>query len=589
MRITEATTVGGAGVGGKMPGAIQELKIGPFSGGINTHSDKSAIADSEMVDCNNLDIDLDGSLLARPPWTLLRSDTLSTVASPTSPFSYQRILGTFVYGGNRVIFFQNVNATTPSSAQVYQYWLDGPQAGTRVALTGGIPNQNYTKAIRYEDKIYVVPAPDSALGGFSYDLTTVPATACVAIAGMPGGNSAVVYKFAMFIGGGKTTNRSRVFFSNLADPTTWPAANFFDIAPGDGYAVEDFLIYQDNILIAKDNSTYVLAYDASPLNAIVRLVNNTIGVKGPYCMVPYENSVFFLTYGQVYEMLNYNFTRVSTKIFSITQTLDQTLPAAGNPFNATWGPWPIFIATMGDRLVCRLYNTIYVYHLRVRAWTRWTSADVTVQYFGPPMEIDRTNTTTVLGFKSYVASTSLNITTDSAGPGSSASLSRYEKLLKFEDHFEGTFTENGQITPTPVPISSFVVTKVYDINLSHRFKRIMHWGVDMVSSGAVTGILFPFTIAYVPTWGQLSTYKWSQLNTWQYPLFTVPQTSTTVTPSGQTVISRRFIRFPKSLRFRMLQFQVSSSYSGNTTDGPVRVYTLTAFIGSKAIVPAAVN
>jgi len=42
--------------------AVRELKIGPYAGGINRYSDISAIADDEMVDCTNFEIDLDGSL-----------------------------------------------------------------------------------------------------------------------------------------------------------------------------------------------------------------------------------------------------------------------------------------------------------------------------------------------------------------------------------------------------------------------------------------------------------------------------------------------------------------------------------------------
>jgi len=43
------------------------------------------------------------------------------------------------------------------------------------------------------------------------------------------------------------------------------------------------------------------------------------------------------------------------------------------------------------------------------------------------------------------------------------------------------------------------------------------------------------------------------------------------------------------LRFRLIQFKVQMTTSGNTVDGPARLYSLTAFIGGKQIVPKAVN
>lgn len=563
-----------------MPGAVQELKIGPFSGGINSHADKSAIADAEMVDCINFDIDLDGSLVARPPWQLKYSAVLSTGSTVGNSFSYANILGTIYYNNTRFVVFQMINSNTTSTDTVYFYYLDGPNAGLAI-LQVGLPQFRWTKVIRYDNVIYFIPQPDAATGGASLDLTTGTPTA---IAGMPGGNEAVVYKFSLFIGGGKSTNRSRVFYSALANFTSWPGANFFDIAPGDGDAVQDFIIYQDNILIAKDTGSYVLAYDASPLQAIVRLVSNYIGVKGPNCLVAYENSVFFAVYTEVYEMVNYDFTRISTKL---PFQMDKSINNAYGFTSAVWQQ-PVWMSNVTDRLICRFYNNLYVYHLRLRSWTRYTSADVNINNIGPIFEVERnTAVSNSENFRTYVSSTSLNFTMDSGGFVNGAAFNRYVKLFFMQDRYENTNVENGNINPVPVDITSTIITKVFDIGISHRFKRLMHWGVDVITSRSITGTLFPFSVSYSNTWGQLATYKWSQLNTWAYPLSAAPQTVVTNTISSGVL--RRFIRFPKSLRFRLLQFQVDMVYSGNTTDGPDRLYTVTAFIGSKQLVPHSVN
>lgn len=555
-----------------MPGPAQELSIGPFSGGINQFSDKSAIADNELEDCINFDVDLDGSLKSRPPWSLLYG--LATTVTIGFPSQYQIILGTYVYGGVRFILFHTRLDGAATGATVQIYWVDGPNAGTTINV--GTGDGYFTTSIRYEDVIYIIPSPNSSTGGYSYDLTTGTLTA---IASMPKGNAAVVYKDTLYIGGGNSTNKSRLRFSALATFTSWPASNFFDINPGDGDTLQDFLIYQDNILLAKDNATYVLAYDTTPAQAVVKNINSAIGVKGPYCLVPYENSIFFLQYSTVYEMVNYDFTRVSTKI---PFDLDANVQYNENMV-AAW-KFSVFLSLVGDRLIARFFNRIYVYHLRIKSWTRWESADNNIQNIGPIFELDRTNSSLSQGWKTYVACSALTNVIDDQGSGFNT---LYSKIFKLEDNYDSLTVENGNVISTPVDISCRAVTKVYDIGISHRFKRLMHWGVDMVTANDVTGTLYPLSMAYRVRWSELHSVTWDQLQTWGYPLFVAPST-TQVSPITNRV-DRRYIRFPKSLRFRLLQFQIDVKTQGNTTDGPARLYTITAFVGSKQLVPAAVN
>jgi hypothetical protein len=46
----------------------QPIQVGPFIGGLNTFSDDTSIADNELVLAENWDLDLDGSLVSRPPF-----------------------------------------------------------------------------------------------------------------------------------------------------------------------------------------------------------------------------------------------------------------------------------------------------------------------------------------------------------------------------------------------------------------------------------------------------------------------------------------------------------------------------------------
>ena len=558
--------------------AVRELKIGPYAGGINRYSDISAIADDEMVDCTNFDIDLDGSLKSRPPWNLLFASQFTNAAGGSSPpRDFQLILLTGTYESIRFVIFQSNHTGT---GVAYIYYLDGPNAGTMATISAG----SFSTATRYADDVYLTPDVDgvNSLGtGMKYVLNTGVVTS---IPNMPRGTSSTVYKDRLWIGGRRGTPfPSRLFFSDLANFASWPGTNFFDINPGDGDALQDLIVYQDNLMLFKDSATYVLSYDTGPAQAVLQLVNGDIGVMGPRCVVAYENSIFILKYNQVFEMINYDFTRVSVKL---PFEYDSTTPGA---INAQSWIYPIWMRLCGDRLVARFYNRLYIYHLRLRAWTRWESQDVNIQGLGPIMLLDATNTQTdtKLGHNTYVATSSLLKNEDSAGIGVSGNWKVYVKLFRFDDQYDGVSVEDGDITPSSVDIQLSMLTKAYDIGVSHRFKRLMHWGVDTITGRTVTGIIFPFSISYKVTWGQLHALQWSQLNTWGYPLFVIPNTPQTQ-PVGAG-LARRYIRFPRSLRFRLVQFEVDMLTVGNTSDGPARLYSLTAFVSGKQLVPKAVN
>jgi hypothetical protein len=559
---------------------VQELKIGPYAGGINQYSDVSAIADNEMTDCVNFDIDLDGSLKSRPPWELLYG-TSATIASGTlPPVSYQLLLGSFVYQGVQFIIF---NSCHTGAFAAWIYFLGGANNGTIQKIADG----TYQAAIRADDTVYLAPGPEGSnvsLGtGQSYRLSDGLVTA---LPNMPRGYAATIYKDRLWISGRRgIVNSSRLFFSDLASYGVFQGASFFDINPGDGDAVNELIVYQDNLVIFKDNKTYVLSYDQGPPQAVLQPVSTTIGVMGRNCVIAYENSIFLLQYNEVYEMANYTFTRVSVKV---PFEYDHTTPFEGqtSTVDEYWA-FAQSLSVVGDRLYARFFNRLYVYHLRLRAWTRYESNDQSINYIGRVIRLDNTNTDLNRGYESYVAASALAKVTDPNGFGGSGAWKGYLKLFIMQDRYEDTVTETGSIAPLAVDINCQMVTKAYDVGLSHRFKRLLHWGIDCITGRDTTGTLFPFTIAYRVTWAQLHAYQWHNLNTWGYPLFVIPDIIVGQ-PQGAG-LERRYVRFGTSLRFRLLQFQVELLTSGNSSDGPARLYSITAFVSAHQLAPEAVN
>src|SRR5690349_15024569 len=165
--------------------AVRELKIGPYAGGINTYSDVSAIADDELADCVNFDIDLDGSMKSRPPWELLTSDSILT-GGPTRVACFQEILITGTYESIQFII---VTSNHEGTNTAYVYYIDGPNAGDLLPIADGI----FSRAHRYDNNIFLVPGRNAldTQGGAKYVLDSGLVTS---IPTMPKGDASAIYK-----------------------------------------------------------------------------------------------------------------------------------------------------------------------------------------------------------------------------------------------------------------------------------------------------------------------------------------------------------------------------------------------------------
>jgi len=329
-----------------MPGG-KALRVGPFIGGLNLGSDPTAIADAELVICKNYELDIDGSLISRPPFQELDGQSAWT----------ERILLLCE------AIFNGVHYLIGSNTDGVFYYING----TWTLITNTF---KAAAAVQYADKVYFVPHPTSGTGG-KWD----PSGGFVAVGAIPKGQACVIHKERLFVAPGtaSTTNSTRLVFSNTGNFDAWTGTDFIDVGQGDGNKLIDVTVYQDNLLLFKDQTTYVLAYDVRPTDAVVRKISQTIGVEGQFCVVNYENQVYVFHNGWVYEVVNYDFHRLNTKVPFV---FDTTAPSA---FSAE----PFCLAILGDRLVVRYYNRTYVHGLRTRTWTEWASDRSAVHYFGP--------------------------------------------------------------------------------------------------------------------------------------------------------------------------------------------------------------
>lgn len=502
-----------------MPGS--PVKIGPFTGGLNTYSDPTMIADGECADLINLDIDLDGSLINRPSIKVaLSSGGLGAV-----------LLGTYV-----------------SDTEIYYIIRDAANVVRAHTISSGVPfvtivTADISGVVQYMNKLWLIAKPGGITNGGSWD----PVAGFTSVPAVPRGESAAIYKERLFIGSGPlATNGNRVNFSNPANFSLWtPGTDFFDVANGDGQFIVKLFTFKGNIAIFKNRSTYIFGYDATPAKGQVEIVNSSIGLSARTAFVEFENVLYVVFGSLVYSIQNWNWDIINVKVQFVQYNSKSRISSSD-----------VSLSIVGNRLICRYFDNHYVYGLRTKAWSVWrfNKADYDPSFWMRHPNIDAATSNII-----YVAG------------GYDNNDARWYLM------------QDNPISPYVEYFDINMTTKTYDYNVPYTFKRLFYWGVDLLSKSPVTFLVHP-TLYNVPVkWSELKGLKWSSLMTWARPIdisLDVTDSASSANPSG----TRVFIRLLKSLRFRQISFRIATTVDGTISTGPFRIFSLTAFTSSKEIV-----
>jgi hypothetical protein len=508
-----------------MPGT--PVKVGPFTGGLNTYSDTTAVADNEAVELVNFDIDIDGSLVTRPPICF-------EVATP-GPNLPLRLLGYYTSSNNENYLIASVARGFTNGTYVYYN-------GAWSVITDTIPA---TAFVQYGGKAWLVAPPGSANPGGSWD----PVTGFVPIAAMKKGSAALVYKERMFIGeGGTAVTSSRVSFSNPGNFSVWNTSDFVDIKSGDGQDIIDMILYADTIVVLKQDSTYIFSYDTKPAAGQVRQISSTIGVAGKDCIFEYENNLYLLHGKSVYTMLNWNYQVLNLKVPL------QRVNSKPNELTV-----PFVLSRINDRLILRYYDTYYVYGLKTQSWVVWTTPRSLGKFIQVPID-------------------TVNLTPDKFLAVST--WTTVESMYSFIEGYTIEREENYQYS---------VVSKTFDFESPFTYKRLFWWGADAISKNQFTATVFPISYGRTFTWDEAKLRTWDQAKqfTWDHPADVMIREISV--RDGRGTNNRTFIKFLKSLRFRQVNFKISGSTDGRLPNAPYRLFGITAFVDLKAKVSQTVN
>lgn len=517
-----------------MPG--QEVKLGPFNGGLHNGSGTGEyINTNELFQLDNLTVDVDGSLMNRPA-----IKSLSVVGFGKDGIY---IIGTYTTDAHTV------------------YLVVGYTDGSSVKNVGLVDTASLTKAyskavsslcsVQYKSNVYIVPEPaTTAVGGYFKDDGT-----WTAVSAMPKGQSAAVYNERVWIAAGpnSVTNTSRIYYSDIADPTSWPGSNYFDIEPGDGQNITCILVLGDDLIIFKEHSTYRLGYSSSVDKAQISKINSQIGAIGPTAVALYsDNSIYVLHDTTVYEMFNFAFNPISTKL---RMSDSGSLSIRSGDTKA--------LSLYKNMLFVRVYDDLYVYYILTKTWSRWKSSKV----FSYVSQVEESSGAVAYASGSLTAS-------NPAG------------LYKFtEDRLSGIGSDET--------FDCQITTKTYDFDTSWAFKVMFWWGMTIATMQPTKVNVNIPSIKPNSTWQDWANNYTSWQDLANHGV--VWSTSGTVSISTQRETgaggyARKFYKYNKKVRFRQAYFTVSTSVSSNAVgDAAVRIYELTAFLLRKETVVGSVT
>lgn len=513
-----------------MPG--EPVQIGPFIGGLNTFSDPTALADNQLVVCENFELDLDGSLMSRPPFVVQPGDfPLGATGDPL-------LLGYYFADGN-------VPYLIASDGLTSTYYWDGTSWALITATFAA------SAMAQYDGKAWLLAPPVGAAPGGYW----TPGGGFVVDADMPKGDTIVTYKQRLWVAPGKTalSNSTRLYYSAvLGVPDLWPAApDFIDIGSGDGQSIVALAVYYSTLIVFRTNSIHGLQYTSDPAEGTVAIIVPGVGLNDKNCVVPFENYLYFMYDDKAYEFVNNRASQINVQV-----------PFVSGSRIGIYQPYSV--SKFNRRIIFAYWDRTYVFSLRTRTWTTWKSTERGA--IGKLIELDdATEDITAIAFSSASVP---------AGPG------REAKTLQISDSF-GVAVENFECA---------IQTKNYNYEIGAAYKRLFWWGIEAVFRGEVRGVANPIAFTSNGTWGQLLLTTWGALlqQTWGALTFDAYRVETIRDTTG-TGAMRKFVKFLKSLRFRQIYFRVTFDSDGSASTSPVRLFLLVTYVNAKQRVSKSVT
>lgn len=154
---------------------------------------------------------------------------------------------------------------------------------------------------------------------------------------------------------------------------------------------------------------------------------------------------------------------------------------------------------------------------------------------------------------------------------------------------EMSYEYTGNAIPQEI-IECNVTTKIYDFGIPSVFKRLFLWGLDVKTVSRIVATTLLTRRTRLLSFGDLDGQLHSDLatGTWYQPMYMETDNNQIIDITDpiaeQTGNNRFFVKLIKGLRFRQIAFNIRMITDGTLNTGPVKLYTITAYVASKQMV-----
>lgn len=575
-------------------GNARIFPLGPFIGGINNKSEASAVSENELIECQNLDINIDGILKARPNFEAIEGSSF-TQATVAGSYYKKR---TEVVGVSSVVFGDVNNDTTARYIyfnDILERYTDPDGDPVEVfvdlrALNTETGNDTTVRSdlrasvvLEYQARAIVIAHPDQGAGSVYNPKPGAPAqggtwdgAVFTVDANMPTGFAAVVHKQRLWI----CAPNNVLFFTEpisvaVPYPLNWNVGiNELPIGKDDGQDLLDLVIYNDTLMLFKERSTWVFAFDAVIAEGLLRVVNDKIGVSNSWSTVQYENATYVIFKGRVYQVVDYTFQDLNLRC----NVFDPLVPNVA----------PEHLSIVDDRLLVKVGNVHYAYHLKVKAWTLWKAAETS---YIPERFIESTAGFLTGTREFYAGTTDEDIVFED--------MNQWDFLIKLETNLEERYLDydirrnsDASLTITNHPIEYKIVTKAYTFDDPNHYKKLVWWSADIETSGEVRGTAIAFNAKpYEVTWGEIADDLWGSLQQWIFAIDVAGNTGVASGYPNNDTYARRTYKFLKTIRFKRLLLTLSFTNQGmlSATNKTNRFYGISVISATKQTVEKGVN
>lgn len=333
-------------------------KLGPFTGGLNNKSRTGEARNDELVEMVNFEVTTDETITSRPPLEVIAS----TIYNPLEGQQWKILC---IFRRSPSEWYLIVSEPFGVGQLKVNAYLNGDLNSVPTEIQAGISNENVVSdAIQFADEVYFIRDIDASMPGFRWS----PLSGVSEIPTMPRGRVIVSWKTRLWIAGRTDPSGlgAQLRYSDIKptgpEPYTWNAADYIDIAYGEGGFITSIIPLMNNLIIFKSDGSWRFSYPAKVADGSVDVVSSSIGAASRWSALEFENVIYVYDQGNVYELVNSTYTKIN-------KTVD--LMEDGLSVN---GPIPdVELSVVNRRIIIRYSNAVFALSLDTKAWSQWRS------------------------------------------------------------------------------------------------------------------------------------------------------------------------------------------------------------------------